>query len=318
MNYAKFPYSFWQDLNKSTEEKVKQITKQRDVAINKIIRSLDNSISNLKISRFNDNETNYGTYFWSGFGIGLLVGFFACFTFGNQIDEALHFTDSLASAFMLWLMFGVIGAFALLILRIIVVTIKRGNNVRIENDIEIEKQRAKERIAIENKKCDEAIQAVRNNAKKQYYTYLNGFDSEAQKFSVHFAESPLAEEVIEWMTSGFVKTINAADRRSHVDELNIPFVFKTYRNKIECNLGVFDFEIKRCDELNSPLEQTAQTTAIASAIQLNITMKYPHDASGTNIVTEISYEYQHDHVTATVLYTAPNGNYRSTRSWAAD
>lgn len=133
--------------------------------------------------------------------------------------------------------------------------------------------------------------------------------------SVRYAESALATEVINWMTEGFARTIDATDRRSHIERINVPFSFNVYTNKITCNLGTYDFEIKRCANLTSPLEQTAIARAIASAIQLNITMKYPKDASGTDFVLNISYAYAENHVSASITYTAPNGNYRSVQSW---
>jgi hypothetical protein len=47
-------------------------------------------------------------------------------------------------------------------------------------------------------------------------------------------------------------------------------------------------------------------------------MKYPQDASGTSVVTNIAYDYKNDNVMATIVYTAPNGNYKATRGWAVN
>lgn len=88
-----------------------------------------------------------------------------------------------------------------------------------------------------------------------------------------------------------------------------------YTNKITCNLGTYDFEIKRCSNLTSPIEQTALARAIASAIQLNIVMKYPQDESGTSISIYIDYNYSTECPTTTVTYVAPNGNYRAVEKW---
>lgn len=159
----------------------------------------------------------------------------------------------------------------------------------------------------------EKIQA---DAEKEYCDYIAQFEAAAQSMSVQFAESQLAIEVIEWMTQGFAKAIDSTDRRSHVERIDVPFMFQVYSSKITCDLGTFDFVIERCRDLESPLEQTALSRAIASAIQLNITMKYPKDASGTDIVTDIYYRYRTDYVNTTVFYSAANGNYKAVRDWS--
>ena len=45
-------------------------------------------------------------------------------------------------------------------------------------------------------------------------------------------------------------------------------------------------------------------------------MKYPKDASGTDIVTNIDYWYGTDYVNTTVIYSAANGNYKAVRDWS--
>lgn len=95
-------------------------------------------------------------------------------------------------------------------------------------------------------------------------------------------------------------------------------MFTVFANKITCNLGTYDFEIKRCANLPNPLAQTVLARAIASAMQLNIIMKYLQDNSGTDIVTNMNYTYGENNVTTTLTYTAPNGNFKATRGWAAN
>lgn len=317
MQFNQFPYSFLQELDRVTSQKINQVTQQKNEAIQRLNTNNNNTVHNLSSSK-NTSEPKYGQFASGGFITGLVIGAFVCFTNGDAIDAKINFSDSIGSAFMFWLMFGAIGAVVGLILCGLVASVQNGSNRSIDNQIATAKNNTEQRIADETQKCEEAIQKIRDDANYQYQNYLSGFNAEAQKMSVRFAESPLAVEVIDWMTNGFAKTIDAADRRSHIQEINVPFVFRTYRNKIECNLGTFDFEIKRCDELETPLEQTALTRAIASAIQLNITMKYPQDASGTNVVTNIAYDYKNDNVMATIVYTAPNGNYKATRGWAVN
>lgn len=170
----------------------------------------------------------------------------------------------------------------------------------------------------ERKKHEENVKNIKNEYDIQYSEYVKLFENNAQELSVNYAESFLVTEVINWMCDGFYKTIDSADRRSYLEEIRVPFMFKTFKDKIECQLGIFDFEIKRCDELENPLEQTALARAIASSIQLNVTIKYPKDASGTPVVTDIFYDYNDDNVVATIVYTASNGNFKETRSWKAN
>lgn len=317
MQFGEFPYTYKMELDKQTQQRVSQVNSERDNAIRRLSSSNYNTVNSLNSSKSKGN-LNAGAFAGGGFVVGLIVGVFVCFSNGDAIDAQINFSSSIGSAFMFWIMFGIIGGVLGLILYGLVIAAQNASNKSLDNQIASAKQSTEQKIAVERQRYEAIVAQITNEAERQYQTYLTGFNGEAQKMSVRFAESPLAVEVIEWMSDGFCRTIDAADRRSHISEINIPFMFRTYRNKIECNLGVFDFEIKRCDELTSPLEQTALTRAIASAIQLNITMRYPKDASGTNIVTNIAYDYKQDNVAATIIYTAPNGNYKATRGWAAN
>ena len=163
--------------------------------------------------------------------------------------------------------------------------------------------------------CDKQIEAIKNQAARDQQNYLAAFEKNAQEMSVKLAESRLAKRVIEWMTDGFCRTIDAADRRKHIEQISVPFRFEVYTNKITCNLGIFDFEIERCRNLSSPLEQTALARAIAAAIQLNITMKYPKDASGTDRTVNYDFSYTDTYPVVTLTYLAPNGNYQVVIDW---
>ncbi len=317
MQYNQFPYSFKQDLDNRTNQKISSVRQKKDDAIYRLNTSNNSTVHNLSTSK-NTEEPQYGQFAGGGFVTGLVIGAFVCFTNGDAIDAKINFSDSIGSALMFWLMFGIVGAVLGLIVCGLIAVAQNNSNKSIDNQIDSARQSTEQKIANENQNCEETIKRIRDEASAEYQNYLNGFNAEAQKMSVRFAESPVAVEVIDWMTAGFCRTIDSADRRSHIQQINIPFVFRTYRNRIECNLGTFDFEIKRCDELKTPLEQTALTRAIASAIQLNITIKYPQDTSGTNIVTNIRYDYNEDNVVATIIYTAPNGNYEATRGWAVE
>ena len=159
--------------------------------------------------------------------------------------------------------------------------------------------------------CDKQIEAIKNQAERDQQNYLAAFEKNAQEMSVKLAESQLAKRVIEWMTDGFSRTIDAADRRKHIEHISVPFQFEVYTNKITCNLGTFDFEIERCRNLSSP----ALARAIAAAIQLNITMKYPKDASGTDRTVNYDFSYTDSCPVVTLTYLAPNGNYQVVIDW---
>lgn len=154
---------------------------------------------------------------------------------------------------------------------------------------------------------------IKARSEKERQEYLEKFESEAQNRSVKFADSALAQEVISWMSEGFYKNIDTADRRSHIEQISVPFLFSIYTNKITCNLGTYDFNLKRCENLKSAIDQTALARAIASTIQLNVMMKYPNDISGTTISIKIGYTYDVDCVNVLISYVAPNGNYKSVK-----
>lgn len=170
-------------------------------------------------------------------------------------------------------------------------------------------------LAAEESGIEKKVENIKANALREQKEYTSQFEKNAQDMSVQFAESELAKEVIEWMTQGFCKTIDSANRQSHVEEILVPFVFNIYTDKITCNLGTYDFELHRCRNLSSPVEQTALARAIVSAIQLYIIMKYPKDASGTDVTINIDYSYTEEYPITTITYVAPNGNYEAVKGW---
>ena len=238
------------------------------------------------------NDDKIGGFMMGGI-VGLVIGLFIC---ANMQD--------MGSAFMTWVVCGIIGG-------VIGVLICGAMITSREEQIAANKQEQEN----ERKRLERKIEEINSTYLKMYENYVKNFELTAQQESVKFAESRLAKEVIEWMTDGFSKTIDATDRRSHIERINVPFAFNVYTNKITCNLGTYDFEIKRCSNLTSPIEQTALARAIASAIQLNIVMKYPQDESGTSISINIDYNYSTECPITTVTYVAPNGNYRAVEKW---
>ena len=233
---------------------------------------------------------------WGGI-IGVLGGFFVC-------SCVCINNNSVGAGFATWVVIAIISI-------ILGFFIDKSDKSSYENS----QANANSRIKDEESSLEKEIEKFQSDAQAEKEHYFNEFENNAQNLSVQFAESELAKEVIEWMTNGFCKTIDAADRRSHVEKITVPFVFNVFVDKITCNLGTFDFELKRCRSLNNPLEQTALARAIVSAIQLNIIMRYPEDSSGTDISIEISYSYTEEYPVTTITYVAPNGNYKAVRGW---
>lgn len=233
---------------------------------------------------------------WGG-TIGVFGGFFAglCVCISNV---------SVGDGFATWVVIAIISVIAGLV-------IDKSAKSAYENN----QADADLRINNEEDSLEKEIEKIQGDAEVEKERYFNEFEKNAQNLSVQFAESELAKEVIEWMTNGFCKTIDAADRRGHVEKITVPFVFNVFVDKITCNLGTFDFELKRCRSLNNPLEQTALARAIVSAIQLNIIMRYPKDSSGTDVSIDISYSYTDEYSATTITYVAPNGHYKAVRGW---
>lgn len=244
-----------------------------------------------------------------GVGKWLVIGFLASAFLGASASPLFEEND-----FGLFFYFGII-----IITMLICAIFKIKSNMKY-NDKQLSESRNREadlsaELDGEESKLKKEIENIKANALREQQEYTRQFEQNAQDMSVRFAESDLAKEVIEWMTEGFCKTIDAADRRSHIEQIIVPFVFNVYTNKITCNLGTYDFETHRCRNLNSPVEQTALARAIVSAIQLNIIMKYPQDASGTSISINIDYSYTEEYPATTVTYVAPNGNYEKVKEW---
>ena len=228
--------------------------------------------------------------------IGFIVGFFVC----CSVFDYTSFVVAIAT----WIAITLAGfGLGLLIGRLLL-----ARDIRKEKKADIE-------IANEQSRCEQAIQEINTQAAREIAAYKSEFETEARQMSVRYAESSLATEVINQLTAGFASAINAADRQSHIMTINVPFSFNVYTNKITYSRATYDFETKRYSNLTGPLEQTAIARAIAAAVQLNITMQSPHDISGTDFVLNISYTYVEDHVSASITYTAQNGNYRAVQSW---
>lgn len=290
MIISKFPPGYKEDLERKVNEQIS-------------IENQKCSEKQIQIRNSKKREAPKSDNYTSGFGvIGLIGGFFPCLYVGSQYNTGI--LSMLFGGFATW---GVCIGLAVLIGKAVYSSRQSSYD---DNNNNIDALQRAERSA-----SDERIKQIRANSEREYQEYCRQFDAQAQRDSVKFAGSELAEKVINWMTDGFKNTIESADRRPHIEKIEIPFIFNVYTDKITCNLGEFDFEVERCRNLTTPLEQTALARAIATAIQLNITMEYPKDLSGSEIIIDIHNEYYPNYVSTRIVYKAPNGNYEAVKSW---
>jgi hypothetical protein len=145
--------------------------------------------------------------------------------------------------------------------------------------------------------------------------YENGFTQKVQQMSVDLANSALAQEVVDWLTSGFLRTIQAFNRAPHVEQITVPFDFQVYKDRIFCNIGTYSFEEHRCAKLRDAVSQAALAKAIANQIQINIVMQYPQDQSGTKYKIDIDCQYPGAFSGVSLKYSALNGHYKPIQNW---
>lgn len=235
-----------------------------------------------------------------GLGTGMIIGFFG----GFFVCCGVCFNSDIGAGIVTWIICVVIGLIAGGQIDSNAKSSWQSNNVRVDSGIEKEKKGLEREIKEINRKVEE-----------EYIQYCVAFDKEAQKLSVNYANSHLAREVIDWMTAGLCEYIDAADRRSHIEIINVPFVFNVYKDKITCNIGTYDFEIKRCRKLDNPLEQVALARCIAVEIKLGVMIKYNKDEDEKKISVNIEYKYTESYPSVVITYVEPNSNYKPVKDW---
>ena len=239
-------------------------------------------------------------------GINLIYTFTNCY--GMFCDMSSERSDAAASRFFSGLIITVVivglAAVAGAIIESVVQSSSRNKDIMLD-----------QQIAARNNNVPYQKEQVTKDYEQRYINYLTSFENEAKRLSVQYAESSVAKEVVEWMTNGFSAAIDAMDRRPHIKIITVPFVFNVYREKITCNIGVYDFEIHRCAFLNSMLEQAALARALATEMQIKLSMKYPKDISGGDVQIKIEYSYPKDSAAVTLRYQSINGEYQGTKSW---
>ena len=298
-NYNQFPTIYKEEIEKQKAEALRKV--EQDA------RGYNQSVSNKKIGSKAD-----GKGFFVCFGISAAIAFInLVFAFSNchamfcdmssESERAAgRFFSGLGTSVIILLIGAAIGGIAEVVVRQLISSKDKSYEAQI--------QTSNDSIPVQQ-------QYITKQFDSNYSSYYHGFEEEAKRRSVNYAESALAQEVIAWMTNGFCAAIDAFDRRSHVQKIDVPFMFNVYCNKITCNIGTYDFELKRCANLPSALDQAALNRAIAAAIQVNIMMKYPQDVTGTSVNVTTTYSYTKDSAVATLRYEAFNGNYKEVHNW---
>jgi len=244
----------------------------------------------------------FGVFTGACTGIGATIGTVLCVHGGFTLDLP-GTLDSFIYLVMRILIGTVAGLVLGLILDIFARAIYRSNNSSIDN-----------RIASAQENMENRQKGLALSKERRMRDYLTAFETDAQNRSVDFAGGGLARDATTKMGGAICDTIDSADRRPHITQVNAPFVFKVFANKITWEHGEYDLEIERWCKLESPIAQAALARAIASAAQLDIRMAYPTLFSDTNVVVNIAYGYTKDSAIATVTYQANNGNYRPPRN----
>ena len=292
MNLSLFPdeYKRQRDLRMKREiEREKNKSKAK-------IESITNTLN--RVENAPNSMGNMGLYMALGFGVSFLVCGSMCLS--GETENAL-----------IW--FGISGSISLLVG---LYAGKKGTE-NYRNSVEEATSESHMAISAEQNRCAEALKAILKRSQEDSEKYAKEFDKSVQETSVRLLlNSETVRSIADWMTAGFSRMIDVADRSNYIEQIRVPYSFKVYPNKIESPAGVFDFMKERKKPLTGPVEQTALAIAVASAIQTNITTKYPQDKSGTNIIVDMSpYTLECGSAMVGMTYPAPNGNFVRLEDW---
>lgn len=272
----------------------KVATKKKEV-------SASRSLLQSEISR--RNKIDPGARMFTGAIVGGVVGLFICIPQSYDIG--------MGGAFFVWIICIIAGA-------AILGLISGAEKDTSDYENQITALNKKEGAQLENLELDyqkrkAEIQIKYDALKKQH---LNDYEKKQRATSQKYIGSAVAQEITEFVLEPFINTIDAADRRPHIKQVNIPLSFEVFKNKVETPYGNYDFTIKRVQELGSIDDVAALATAIATAIHTYIITYYPVDASGGEVTPmEINYGYKSSSVRVTMSYIAVNANYVEARSF---
>jgi|GEM_PF-4278708 len=332
------------DFDDASDKKISSITAKlkKDTAdllqeANKKYEENKEEAESLKKLILTESLGNYASQMLTtAFVVSLIVFFyilmFTSFSFCSSTEEIVDYAASVGETlnpsggdtmeFVVVRQFGLPGvAFvATFIVACLVIygLIKSKNSIRQK---EIDKLDASaEEIKLQaSKKIEELEEKAKSEIAKieqEKMKYRSDFENERRVESVKYANSPVAKEVIDLISTGFKNQIDACDRRPHIKEIIVPLSFKVYATKIETPYGVYDFELQRVSKLSGMKEQTSLANAIAQSVHTDIFTTYPVDISGGEVKPlEIGINYGPDWVEAVMTYHADNANYIPERSF---
>lgn len=187
---------------------------------------------------------------------------------------------------------------------------------RRTKEIDQLKKGTEERVAKYKSDLENKVQEIQDETEKQIDKQRQDYEKKRRSDSVKYANSNVAKEIIAMLLEGFKKNINASDRRPHIKDINVPFSFKVYKDRIETPYGLYDFEIERVSKLTDFEDQTSLANAVAQIVYTEIIAAYPEDISGGEVLPmAIDIEYGQEWVMASMTYRASNKNYVPERSF---
>lgn len=235
---------------------------------------------------------------WAGYGLiaGIILGFGGC-SAGLSGD-------------------GWLGCVALCTLIGALAAIPAKNTKELENQQAMISRKMWQALNDLDDDCNASVNFVEEGCQKDIAEHLSQFEEAQREASVTFIGSPIAKEITDFMLKPLLRTIRSCDRRPHIKEIDVPFSFEVYSNKVTSTYGTYDFEIERVQFLKSMEEQAALANAIATAVHTEIITSFEVDPSGGEVdPMDIDYRYGTNYIKASMTYHAANGNYVEARSF---
>lgn len=289
MKFDVFPNEYKERVDRDTIAKIDKNIQENQEAIQKIVESIE--VASRKKAQ------SVMSSMFSGAVCGLIVGFIVSLAVYLAAKTKSH--DQILEKFAFFFPI-ILGA---VIGRILGTRAACNENSRL--NLILQDKRDFEKRNIEAK-----IEAQRMTV-----VYAYEFEQAAKAEATKYVNSKLAAEVVSWMTQYFAKSIADVRREIHTEQIVVPFFFCVFSDRITCSNGTFDFISKRCENLSSRVEQAALAKVIASALQLQASMLYPRDPSGTDNIIDVEYSYRNNSADVTMKYSAANGYFEPKRSW---
>ena len=313
------------EINEDLTKKIKKYTDQKDNLLDQIKAAESSTFSDRSASMLQISLVASVIVF-------LYIFIFTNFSLCSSNDQLSQAADSIGMTIengsdqffgiILPFQFGVPGIaflFVLLVGSLLSYPMTKKKNSIRQKEIDKLDASAEEIKLQASKKIEELEEKAKSEIAKieqEKMKYRSDFENERRVESVKYANSPVAKEVIDLISTGFKNQIDACDRRPHIKEIIVPLSFKVYATKIETPYGVYDFELQRVSKLSGMKEQTSLANAIAQSVHTDIFTTYPVDISGGEVKPlEIGINYGPDWVEAVMTYHADNANYIPERSF---